>query len=52
VPLFTAPFQIDGHALEPSRPAAAPGADNHAVWCGWLGHQPAELRQWEKRGAI
>lgn len=50
--VFTAPFQIDGEPLEPSRAAAAPGADNASVWSGLLGHPSAALKQWEQHGAI
>ena len=46
VPVFTAPFQLDGEPVRLTRAALEPGADNHAVWCEWLGHEPAELEQW------
>lgn len=52
VPMFTAPLQIDGEALRPTRAAAAPGADNQAIWCNWLGHGPEQLKEWRQHGAI
>jgi crotonobetainyl-CoA:carnitine CoA-transferase CaiB-like acyl-CoA transferase len=52
VPVFTAPFLIDGQALMPAHPAAAPGADNHVIWCEWLGHKSSELQRWKEHGAI
>jgi crotonobetainyl-CoA:carnitine CoA-transferase CaiB-like acyl-CoA transferase len=52
VPVFSAPFQVDGEALEVTRAAKAPGADNRVVWCEWLGHDAARLEQWERNGAI
>jgi crotonobetainyl-CoA:carnitine CoA-transferase CaiB-like acyl-CoA transferase len=52
VPMFTAPFLFDGEALRPARAAAAPGADNCAIWCEWLGHEPSKLQQWEAHGTI
>ncbi|MGZ5154442.1 MAG: CaiB/BaiF CoA transferase family protein, partial [Burkholderiales bacterium] len=35
VPVFTAPFQLDGEAPRPTRAAAEPGADNDAIWREW-----------------
>jgi len=52
VPMFTAPLQIDGYPLRPSRAAARPGADNDAIWSQWLGHAPDELKEWRQHGAI
>ncbi len=52
VPTFTAPFQFNGEALTFARAAAAPGADNAAIWCEWLGHKAAELEQWERHGTV
>ena len=52
VPMFTAPLQIDGGALCPGRAAAAPGADNRAVWCEWLRHEAGEFKEWRDHGAI
>ncbi len=52
VPVFTAPFQVDGEALAPSGAAKPPGADNHAVWSEWLGHDAAQLQRWAAHGAI
>jgi crotonobetainyl-CoA:carnitine CoA-transferase CaiB-like acyl-CoA transferase len=52
VPLFTAPMHVDGKPLRPTRAAAAPGADNETVYCGWLGHRPAELAEWRQHGAV
>jgi len=46
VPMFTAPFQLDGEPVTLTRAAAEPGADNRAVWCEWLGHAPADLERW------
>ncbi|HEV8517060.1 MAG TPA: CoA transferase [Burkholderiales bacterium] len=52
VPAFTAPFQLNGEALALTRAAVEPGADNQAIWCEWLGHNTAELAQWEHHGTI
>ena len=52
VPAFTAPFQLDGEAPRFTRAAAAPGADNEAIWCDWLGHKPAEIDRWRQHGAL
>lgn len=52
VPMFVAPFQLGGKALRLSRAVTEPGADNHAIWCEWLGHRPAELKQWGQHGAV
>jgi crotonobetainyl-CoA:carnitine CoA-transferase CaiB-like acyl-CoA transferase len=52
VPFFTAPMQIDGRALALGHGAAAPGADNEAIWCGLLGHTAAELSDWNSHGTI
>ena len=52
VPAFTAPFQLGGEALALRRAVAEPGADNHAIWCGLLGHKPADLQQWGQSGAV
>lgn len=46
VPVFTAPFQMDGEPIRLTRAALEPGADNHAVWCEWLGHNPEDLKRW------
>ncbi|OGA52975.1 MAG: hypothetical protein A3G24_24020, partial [Betaproteobacteria bacterium RIFCSPLOWO2_12_FULL_62_13] len=46
VPMFTAPFLLGGEALTLARAVTEPGADNHAIWCDWLGHQPMEVEQW------
>lgn len=52
VPVFTAPFQLDGAAPRLKHAAAGPGHDNEAIWCGWLGHSRAELEQWGRRGTV
>jgi hypothetical protein len=52
VPVFTAPFQLDGEAPPPTRAAAAPGADNEAIWCEWLGHEREQVEQWRRHGAL
>jgi crotonobetainyl-CoA:carnitine CoA-transferase CaiB-like acyl-CoA transferase len=52
VPAFTAPFQVNGKALALTRAAAAPGADNEAIWCDWLGHGKVELDHWGRHGTI
>ena len=28
------------------------GANLAAIWCEWLGHQTAELAQWERHGTV
>lgn len=43
VPVFTAPFQLNGEALALTRAAAAPGADNTAVWGDGPERKTAEL---------
>jgi crotonobetainyl-CoA:carnitine CoA-transferase CaiB-like acyl-CoA transferase len=52
VPMFTAPFQVNGEALPLTRATAEPGADNEAVWCDWLGHERADLARWRRDGAV
>jgi crotonobetainyl-CoA:carnitine CoA-transferase CaiB-like acyl-CoA transferase len=52
VAAFTAPFQLDGKPLPLDRAAVAPGFDNAAVWCTWLGHEAAELEQWGRHGTV
>ena len=52
VPVFTAPIQLDGHALPLTRGAAEPGFDNEAVWCDWLGHERADLARWRRDGTL
>jgi crotonobetainyl-CoA:carnitine CoA-transferase CaiB-like acyl-CoA transferase len=52
VPAFTAPFQLDGEPLRLERAALDPGFDNAAIWCAWLGHNPAELDQWGRHGTV
>ncbi len=52
VPAFTAPLQLDGHALALGHGAAAPGADNEAIWCGLLGHTATELDDWIRHGTV
>jgi crotonobetainyl-CoA:carnitine CoA-transferase CaiB-like acyl-CoA transferase len=52
VPVFTAPFQLDGEAPRQTRAAAEPGADNDAIWCEWLGHEREQIEQWRRHGAL
>ncbi|MGZ8266159.1 MAG: CaiB/BaiF CoA transferase family protein [Burkholderiales bacterium] len=52
VPAFTAPFQFGGAAPHLARAAAAPGFDNEAIWCEWLGHERTELEILERHGAV
>jgi len=52
VPAFTAPLQLDGHPLVLGHGAAAPGADNEAIWCGLLGHTATELEDWIRHGTV
>ncbi|MGZ5177018.1 MAG: CaiB/BaiF CoA transferase family protein [Burkholderiales bacterium] len=52
VPVFTAPFQLDGEAPRPTRAAAEPGADNDAIWREWLGHEREQIEQWRRHGAL
>lgn len=52
VPAFTAPFQFDGEPLTLGHAAAAPGADNAAVYCELLGHSRDELADWERHGTV
>lgn len=52
VPMFTAPFHVDGAPLALRSAAKAPGADNAAVWGDWLGHDAAALERWSAHGAL
>lgn len=52
VPMFGAPFHVDGEPLHPQRAALDAGADNDAIWAEWLGHRPEELEEWRRHGAI
>ena len=52
IPMFIAPFLMDGQALTLPHGAAKAGADNRRIWCDWLGHDSAEFERWEQHGAI
>jgi crotonobetainyl-CoA:carnitine CoA-transferase CaiB-like acyl-CoA transferase len=52
VPMFSAPFQLDGEPPAITRAVAEPGADNHAIWCGWMGHASNELEIWRRDGVV
>ena len=52
LPVFTAPFQVNGKAMAVTRAAAPPGADNQAIWCDWLGHDNAALTRWNHDGIV
>lgn len=51
VPMFTAPFQLDGEPVTLTRAAVEPGADNHAIWCEWLGYSSTEFERWKPNAA-
>lgn len=52
VPVFTAPMQFDGRALDIGHGARPPGADNDAIWRAALGHDARRIDEWRNRGVI
>ncbi len=46
------PLRFEGTPLMPLQASASLGADNHHVFCDWLGHDETELEQLAKAGVI